>query len=58
MGREEGGQSSRLRTNYLSEIFMSLQIQTFYVRYLYQNVLHINGFLFLTRNSQVVEVAP
>ena len=28
---------------------MSSQIQTFYVRYLYQNVSHINRFLFLTR---------
>ena len=40
------------RTNYPSEIFMSSQIQTFYIRYLYQNVSHTNRFLFLTRNHK------
>ena len=48
--------NSYKRTNYLSEIFLSSQIETFYVRCSYQNVSHINGCLFLTRNSPVVEV--
>ena len=48
--------NSYKRTNYLSEIFLSSQIETFYARCSYQNVSHINGCLFLTRNSPVVEV--
>ena len=37
------------RTNYLSEIFVSLQIQTFYMHAFYQNVPHINKFLFFIK---------
>ena len=36
---------------------MSSQIQTFYVRYLYQNVSHIKR-SFFNEKSQVSEVAP
>ena len=34
------------KTNYLSETFLYSQTQTVYVHYLYQNVSHINEFLF------------